>query len=86
MAIFLVCFKRLTNYGVTLIGIVTIRREVIGLLPVATINLGGVHEAHHVDSVLCLQLQIVNLFGPEENVLPLAMLVAPNGSPLRHQR
>ena len=64
--------------GVTLIGIVTVRREIVGLLPIAAIDLGGVHEAHHVDSVLCLQLQIVNLFGPEENVLSLAMLVAPN--------
>ena len=46
-------------------SIVTIRREIVRLLPVPTVDLGGVHEAHHVDSVLRLQLKIVNLFGTE---------------------
>src|SRR6476469_1391140 len=70
--------------GVTLIGIVTVLREIVGLLPIAAINLGGVHETHHVDSVLRLKLKIVNLFGPEEDMLALAMLVALYNFVLRH--
>ena len=46
----------LANDGIALVRLITVGREVIGLLPIAAIDLSFVNKAHHVDRVLGLQL------------------------------
>jgi hypothetical protein len=51
------------------------RQEVIGLLPIARIDLALIDEAPHVDRVLRFQLQIVDLLRPDQDVVALALLL-----------
>ena len=47
--------------GIAFVGLIAVRYEVIGLLPIAGINLVFVHEAHHVDGVLGFKFEVINL-------------------------
>jgi hypothetical protein len=46
--------KRIADNRIALVGLITIRHEVIGLLKIAAVDLGLVNETHHVDGVLGL--------------------------------
>ena len=62
--------------GIALVGLVPIRHEVVGLLPIASVYLLLVHEAHHVDYVLGLELEVINFLWVDEDVLTFGVLVA----------
>ena len=62
----------LANDGVALVGIVAVWHQVIGLLEIACIDLDLVDEANHVDRVLRLELQIVDLLRTNQDVMPFS--------------
>ena len=62
--------------GIALVSLITIGNEVIGLLPIAAVDLVLVYEAHHVDGVFGFELEVIDLLWIDENVLPFGVLVA----------
>src|SRR6185437_4361526 len=68
--------QSITDDRIGLVRLVSIRQKIVGLLVVPAVDLGFVNEAHHVDGVLGLQLQLVNFFGVDQNVMPLGVFVA----------
>jgi hypothetical protein len=56
--------------GITLVSLIAIGNEVIGLLPITAINLTLVYEPHHVDGVFRLKFEVINLLRVDEDVMP----------------
>ena len=69
-------FQSITDDRIGLVGLVPIGQKIVGLFVVTAVDLDLVNEAHHVDGVLGFQLQLLNFFGVDQNVMPLGVLVA----------
>ena len=76
--------ERVTDDCIALVGLIAIGHKVVGFLVIAAVDLGLVNEAHHVDSVLSLKLQLIHLLGMDQNMMPLGMLVAFDDLLVRH--
>ena len=68
--------QRIADHGIALVGVIAVGHEVIGLLPIATVDLGLVHEAHHVDRVLGLELELIKFLRVDQDVMPFGVFVA----------
>ena len=68
--------QRIADNGIALVGLVAIGHEIVGLLPISAVDLGLIHEAHYVDSVLGLQFEVVKFCGVNQDMMPLGVFVA----------
>ena len=48
--------------GIALVRLVTVWHEILGLLPITTIDVVLIDELLHVDGVLGFELEVINLF------------------------
>src|SRR5262245_46207529 len=67
--------KGIPEDGVTFVGFVTIGKQVIGFLEIAAVDLVEIDKRLHVDRVLRLELQRVDLFRLNEHVVTLGVLI-----------
>ena len=68
--------QRLQHDGVAFFGGVAVGKEVIGLLEIAGVDCRRLDEAHELDGLLALELQLVDLLLVEQDVFALLVLVA----------
>ena len=68
--------QRLQHDGVAFLGGIAVGKKVIGLLEIAGVDGRRFDEAHELDGLLALELQLVDLLLVEQDVLALLVLVA----------
>ena len=66
----------MADHGIAFVSLITDGHKVIGLLPKAAVDLSLIHETHHVDGVLCFELEFIKFFGVDQNVMPFGVLIA----------
>jgi hypothetical protein len=66
----------MSHDGIALVRLVTVWHKVIRLLPIAAVDFVLVYEARHVDCVLGLKLEVIDLLWIDQDVLPFGILIA----------
>ena len=64
--------QRLHHDGVAFLGGIAIGKEVIGLLEIAGVDRRRIDEAHELDGLLALELQLVDLLLSRRTYLPFS--------------